>query len=103
MKLTPNSASLIKWWKGPFCLKVNSDHLRQMVLYYNLTNIHSNRVIKVFSPQILYFPPTLTNAHFSNLSAIAFPAIFSVVPIQGQTVAARYNQDDTFTWNPNEF
>lgn len=55
MKLTPKSASLIKQWKGPFLPKVNPDHLRQMVLYYNLTNVHSNRAIKIsIFPQKVY-------------------------------------------------
>lgn len=60
MKLAPKSASLIKWQKGPFLPKVNSDHLRQMVLYYNLTNVHSNRAIKInIFPQNSTFLPHL--------------------------------------------
>lgn len=61
--------------------EVNSDHLRHMVLYYNLTNLHSNRTAKtsIFPKSSIPFSPTFTNVHFSDLSAIPFPITLPVV------------------------
>lgn len=64
--------------------EVNSDHLRHMVLYYNLTNLHSNRPVKtsIFPQSSIPFSPTFTNVHFSDLSAIPFPITLPVVTNQ---------------------